>query len=86
MTEEALPTPELNLGPQPIAELLQRHALSPTDLVHSSEEQLTHKMVARAIKGRKLTRNVMGKLVRAFNRASNSSYQQTDLFNYEPKL
>jgi len=71
-------------GPQPLAALLERHELSPTDLVRASKEQLTHKMVARAAKGRQLTGNTMGKVLRALNAATQSTYDLPDLFNYKP--
>ncbi len=77
-------TVERNLGPQPIVRVLEQHALSATDLVEASKEQLTHKMVARAMKGRRLTANAMGKVVRALNIASTGSYTHRDLFDYEP--
>lgn len=77
-------TEDRNLGPQPIVGVLEQHALTATDLVEASEEQLTHKMVARAVKGRRLTANVMGKVVRALNIAAKGSYTRQDLFDYEP--
>jgi hypothetical protein len=73
-----------DFGVQPIAALMAKHALTPTDLVNASTEQLTHKMVARATKGRRLTPNTMAKVVNAMNRAGSSSYSERDLFNYVP--
>ncbi len=73
---------ERNLGEQPLRELLHRHELSANDLVSASTEQLTHKMVARAIKGRRLTPNTMGKVQRALNAASGADYGLGQLFNY----
>ncbi|MEY2785860.1 MAG: hypothetical protein RL277_2072 [Planctomycetota bacterium] len=87
---------ERDLGPQPLAALLERHQLRPTDLVQASGEQLTHKMVARALKGRRLTRNTAEKVLRALLSAlrgteSNARPQAqapklelADLFNYRP--
>ncbi len=75
---------ERDLGPQPLAEILAKHGLSATDLVRASEDQLTHKMVARAVRGRRLTANTMGKVVRALNRRAESAYGPTDLFTYSP--
>ncbi|NLT76571.1 MAG: hypothetical protein GXX98_08625, partial [Planctomycetes bacterium] len=49
---------ERNLGPQPIERIMAEHHLKPHDLVAASTEQITHKMVARACKGRRLTPNV----------------------------
>ncbi|NUP97268.1 MAG: hypothetical protein HUU28_13995 [Planctomycetaceae bacterium] len=76
---------ERNHGPQPIAALLERHGLKPSQLVEASGEQLTHKMVARAVKGRELTANVRGKVLRALNAASGESYAERDLFTYTPR-
>ena len=73
---------ERNLGEQPIAALLSAHALKAADLVAASTEHLTHKMVARACKGRWLTPNVQAKVLRALNRASGRQYALGELFNY----
>lgn len=75
---------ERELGPQPILEVLAKHGLSATDLVEASGEQLTHKMVARAVKGRRLTANTMGKVVRALNKRAASAYTESELFTYSP--
>ena len=72
----------LNHGEQPIARLLAEHGLKPADLVAASAEQLTFKMVSRACKGRRLTPNFQGKILRALNRAAGKSYSRTDLFTY----
>ncbi len=73
---------ELHFGPQPIADLMQQLQLKPHDLVEASTEQLTHKMVARAIKGRRLTSNSKGIVQRAMNQATGNVYKQVQLFNY----
>lgn len=70
------------LGVQPIAALLEQLQLKPHDLVAASTEQLTHKMVARAVKGRRLTGNTKGIVQRALNKAANSSFTFSQLFNY----
>jgi hypothetical protein len=72
-----------NLGEQPVARLLAEHGLKAHDLVVVSTEQITHKMVARACKGRRLTLNTQSKVLRALNRASGKSYTLAELFNYE---
>ena len=71
-----------NLGEQPLARLMREHRLQSHDLVAASEEQLTHKMVTKACKGRRLTPNVQGKVLRAFNDATDQSLSAGDLFNY----
>ena len=73
---------EHNLGPQPIIEVLQKHKLIAHDLVAASTAQITHKMVTRACKGRKLSRRVQLKIRNALNTATEQSYTLSDLFTY----
>ena len=73
---------ERNLGEQPIAQVMAAHGLKPHDLVQASTEQLTHKMVARACKGRRLTLNVQTKVLNALNAATGRHYALSDLFSY----
>jgi len=73
---------ERNLGPQPFAQIMAKHELKPHDLVAASTQQLTHKMVARASKGRRLTLNVQTKVLNALNAATGKHYALSDLFNY----
>jgi len=73
---------ERNLGTQPIARIMADHDLKAHDLVAASTEQLTHKMVARACKGRRLTPTVQAKIRNALNTAAGRSYAASDLFNY----
>lgn len=77
----ALPL-ERNLGAQPITRLMAAHGLGARDLVAASTEQITHKMVARACKGRWLTPHVRIKILHALNAASGGNYAVADLFNY----
>jgi hypothetical protein len=46
---------ERNLGEQPIARIMQDYNLKPHDLVAISSVEMTHKMVSRACKDRRLT-------------------------------
>ena len=73
---------ERDLGEQPIAALLRELDLKSHNLVAASTEQITHKMVARACKGRRLTPNVKTKIRNALNKAADKSYTLADLFNY----
>lgn len=75
-------SPDRDLGPQPIAALLDAAGLKSHDLVAASTEQITHKMVARACKGRWLTPHVRAKILRAYQSASGRSASLRDLFNY----
>lgn len=77
----AAPT-ERNLGEQPIARVLREHGLKPHDLVAVSPVEMTHKMVSRACKGRRLTPNTQAKILVALNRATGKRYSLQDLFNY----
>ena len=73
---------ERNFGLQPIAEIMVRHNLKPHDVVAASTKQLTHKMVTRGCKGRKLTLNSKSKILDALNLATDKNYTLSDLFNY----
>lgn len=81
-TEAVLPDLERNLGEQPIARIMQEHHLKPHDLVAASAVEMTHKMVARACKGRRLTLNTQTKVLNALNRATGTNYTLRDLFTY----
>jgi len=76
------PDIERNLGEQSVARLLAEHGLKAHDLVAASTEQITHKMVARACKGRRLTLNTQFKVLRALKRATGKSFSLGELFNY----
>jgi hypothetical protein len=73
---------ERDLGPQPIGRIMAERNLKPHDLVAASTEQLTHKMVSRACKGRRLTINAQTKVLNALNAATGKNYSLRDLFNY----
>jgi len=72
-----------DLGPQPIADLMKELGLDRHDLVAASTEQITHKMVARACKGRRLSFKVQQKILKALNTASEKEFVLSDLFNYK---
>ena len=73
---------ERNLGDQPIADIMAGLNLNPHDLAKASSQQLTHKMVTRACKGRRLTTNSKSKVLTALNLATGKSYTLSDIFNY----
>lgn len=54
-------------GPQPLDGLMARWNITNHELVEVSEEQLNHKQVQKARKGRQLTLHLMQKLMRALN-------------------
>ena len=80
-------------GVQPVEGLMERWGLTTHQLVENSEEQLNHKQVQRARKGRQLTLHLMQKVTRAVNdaifkslpaakRADFVPYLHRHLFNY----
>ena len=71
-----------NFGKQPIVQIMIDPNLKPMDLVAASTEQITHKMVSRACKGRRLTSNVKSKILNALNKATGKEYSVEELFNY----
>lgn len=73
---------ERNLGEQPIAALMREHELTAHNLVAVSPEPLTHKMVTRACKGRRLTPKARNKLIKAMSVALGKELKKSDLFTY----
>ena len=81
------------LGPQPLDELMEHWGITNHELVETSTEQLNHKQVQKARKGRRLTLAMMQKVCRAFNIAiwnrlnkeqkeAYFEYMHRHLFNY----
>ena len=71
-----------DLGEQPLVGVMADFGLSVHDVVAACDEQITHKMVSRGRKGRRLTRRVQFKILRAVNNASGKEHSLRDLFNY----
>lgn len=80
-------------GTQPLDDLMDRWGITSRQLVGVSEEQLTHKQVQKARKGRQLTLRMMQKLTRTLNdaiflnlpeerREAFAPYLHKHLFNY----
>ena len=76
------PEIDRNLGIQPIAKIMSEAGLKPHDLVSASDQQITHKMVTRACKGRRLTINTQIKVLNALNNATGKNYGLSNVFNY----
>lgn len=72
----------LEYGEQPIAQIMRDSGIKANDLVNASKVPMTHKMVARACKGRKLTANTKNIVLRALQQVTGKTYSFTDLFNY----
>ena len=63
-----------------LEEIMTALGLKNNDLVKASTEQLTHKMVAKARKGKPLTPNVQMKILSALNACQNAKqYTLKDL-------
>ena len=65
---------------------MTRWGLTNHDLVNASEEQLNHKQVQRARKGRQLTLHLMQKVTRALNQAVASSLPKEKRPEFAPYL
>lgn len=76
----------LEVGCQPLDKVLNDLELKNHDLVAASKAQLTHKMIAKGRKGRRLSRNVQLKIVNALNAAQDKRvFTMNDLFTYDGK-
>ena len=69
-------------GVQPLDAMMLEKGLSNHDLVAASAVPVTHKLVMRARRGRRLTPHSMRLVVAAWNRATGESRSCSDLFNY----
>ena len=73
---------QLEFGEQPIAVIMREKGITAHALVQASKVQMTHKMVARACKGRKLTANTKNIMLRALQNVTGDTYSFADLFTY----
>jgi hypothetical protein len=73
---------ERNLGSQPLGQILQAQGLKPNDLVLASAKRINHKMVSRAVKGRRLTAHSQQLVLDALNATGKGIFTLKDLFNY----
>lgn len=73
---------ERDLGKQPIAKIIVALGLKSNDLVSNSTEQITHKMIGRAAKGRRLNLKIQYRILNALNKVAGKQYVLKDLFNY----
>ncbi len=69
-------------GIQPLDGLMVRWGLTNHRMVEVSDEQLNHKQVQKARKGRQLTLHLMQKVTRAFNEAVLASLAKEDRANF----
>ncbi len=73
-------------GVQPLDELMHRWRLTNHDLVAASPEQLNHKQIQKARKGRQLTLHLMLKVTRALNTAALASIHKEQQPEFRPYL
>ena len=73
-------------GPQPLDGLMVRWNLTNHELVEVSEEQLNHKQVQKARKGRQLTLHLMQKMMRALNETIVAKLPKEDREKFTPYL
>lgn len=71
-------------GAQPLDELMNRWGLTNHQLVGASVEQLNHKQIQRARKGRQLTLHLMQKLTGTLNDAIAASLPKEERVNFLP--
>ncbi len=71
-----------DLGIQPVDGILSEAGIDNHAVVAASSEQLTHKQVQRARKGRRLTPNMKGKITRAVISSTGKELAESDLFTY----
>lgn len=73
----------MEMGIQPLDGILSGSGLKNSVLVEISTEQLTHKMIAKARKGRRVSQNVQRKILNALNACQKEKkYVLSDIFNY----
>lgn len=77
----------MNLGPQPMDVLMETHGLKNHDIVAAdTTKAITHKVVNKARKGRRLTARMQKKVVLAVNTCLTAKevakIQHAELFNY----
>lgn len=71
-------------GPQPLDALMTRWGVTNHQLVDVSDEQLNHKQVQRARKGRQLTLHLMQKVMRTLNTAILASLPKEERETFVP--
>ena len=72
-----------NYGAQQLDEIMTRLGISNSDIVNASTEQLTHKMVQKGRKGRRLTPHLKQKIANALNACQKEQvFTIRELFNY----
>ncbi|MBF0478206.1 MAG: hypothetical protein HQL26_01860 [Candidatus Omnitrophica bacterium] len=76
----------VELGVQPIDGIMNQLKVDNAQVVKSSTEQLSFKMLKKAREGRRLNRKIQLKVWRALNITTAKNYKVEELFNYSGKL
>jgi N-formylglutamate amidohydrolase len=76
---------QMEAGIQPLDHLMINEEIRNNDLVSISKEGLTHKQVSKGRKGRKITKKIQLKILRAWNLLKDQDLYLDDLFNYQGK-
>ena len=79
---QELPGESREYGLQPLAAILGERGITNHQVVEASTEQLTHKMLAKACRGRYLSSKVRQKILRAVNKVTGEQFRLADLFTY----
>ncbi|MDA0577818.1 MAG: hypothetical protein O3B24_06940 [Verrucomicrobia bacterium] len=74
---------ERNHGEQPFALVMRKFNLKPHEIVVAASVPITHKLIARACKGRWLTPHSRDLVCDALNRATGKVHTLGELFNYQ---
>ena len=83
MSEDSADSNEMQKGVQPLDEIMTGLNLKNSDLVDKSTDQLTHKIVAKGRRGRRLNLKSQYKILNALNAChSAKKFLLSDLFNY----
>ena len=75
----------MEAGIQPLDHLMINEEIRNNDLVSISKEGLTHKQVSKGRNGRKITKKIQLKILRAWNLLKDQDLCLDDLFNYQGK-
>ena len=70
------------VGERTLSEIMPLRGLRGHDLVAASARPITHKLVARAASGRRLTIHSKQLVLEALNRATGETFHAADLFTY----
>jgi|OM-RGC.v1.033230223 hypothetical protein len=76
------PLKKLEMGIQPLDQLIHIEKLAPFKIIEASPVQITFKNIKSARNGRFISRRVREKILTALKLATGKEYKLADLFNY----